>query len=153
MSRWSSMQRNAFFTAATARRAWVLLVALSLLPVIGQPAQAQLPAPAVTANTPAAQLANAGQFDQLLASLKESGQPNPRVAALISDLERYHEHVQAWTAQRQQSYDKAMTQMVERTGAGHVEAALASAIEAHALATDQPAMLKLQETQIGRAHV
>lgn len=136
--------------SASRRSSLLLMSLLGALLVMAQPATAQLAAPAKpqpAVASPAAQLANAGQFDQLLASLKESGPSNTRVAALISDLERFQAHTQTWGTQRQQAYDKAMTLMVERTGAGHVEAALASAIEAHALASDQPAMLKLPQTQ------
>lgn len=88
-------------------------------------------------------LAASGRFDRILSLLK-SGQPadpNPRVAALIQDLELYEKHRSEHTSQRVDAYKASLEEMVEHMGDGQLEQALAAAIDAHGLAPDPAAML------------
>jgi carboxyl-terminal processing protease len=127
----------------------LLLAGAVLLPMASDQAQAQVAAPAQAA--PAnpmdlSSLASAARFEQVLATLKAAPATDARTASFQADVERYQQHQATWNAARQKAYDKALSKMVERTKAGLVDPALASAIEAHSLATEPRAMLTDERT-------
>jgi len=88
-------------------------------------------------------LAEAGEFDRLLALLKSdsrSEQDGP-VASLVKDLEQYKQHAATRAAQQQEAYEKALDSMAQHAKEDQLEKALASAIDAHDLAVDPETML------------
>ena len=127
----------------------LILVGVALLPVTSAQAQATAVAPAKNATagpTDLSSLASAARFEQVLATLKAMPAGDARTASYQADVERYQQHQVTWKAARQKAYDKALSKMVERTKAGLVDPALASAIEAHSLAPDPRAMLADERT-------
>jgi hypothetical protein len=112
-------------------------------------AQATAVAPAKNATagpTDLSSLASTARFEQVLATLKAMPAGDARTASYQADVERYQQHQVTWKAARQKAYDKALSKMVERTKAGLVDPALASAIEAHSLAPDPRGMLADERT-------
>ncbi len=89
------------------------------------------------------QLAEAGQFDQVLTSLKSASHrtDDPQVRALIDDLRRYRRHRGGQADLRHEACEQALEDMAKSADEGNLNKALIHAVEAHSLATDPPAVL------------
>ena len=95
------------------------------------------------------QLAENGQFDRVLAVLQSDphSAQDGRIASLIEDLERYKQNAARRDAERQEAYEEAFKTMAEFAEKNQLEKALASAIDAHDLATEPDAMLEDPQIQ------
>ena len=99
-------------------------------------------APAAAESVSLAHLAQQGEFEQLLTSLK--GEPqvasDPLGASLISNLQGFCAHRADTLQQRQEAYESAMTELDEQAAKEELDEALVKALEAHNLAVDPVAM-------------
>jgi carboxyl-terminal processing protease len=88
-------------------------------------------------------LALQGDFEQVLERLRETPEALEGHAAgtLLSDLERFSRNEQQREQERQENYNDAMQQVAERLENGRLDEAMVSAIEAHSIAADPPAVL------------
>ncbi len=99
------------------------------------------PAAAVTADA-LMESANAGRFDEVAKSLStEVRAEDPRVTALLGQIESFQTHRQRDLETRAEAYRKTIDEMVENAGKDDLYEALVSAIKAHDLAIDPAAML------------
>lgn len=94
-------------------------------------------------------LAEQGRFDQVLTTLQSQASvpPDPRLASLQSDLERYQQHEAERATKRQLAYHEALQKMAEKLQQEDYEEALLQAIDAHGLAADPALMLADPITQ------
>jgi carboxyl-terminal processing protease len=85
-----------------------------------------------------AQLAQQGKFDDVLATLTHDAgrQMDPRLASLVSDLQRYHQHETDQNHKRQEANRTALDAVQKHIQEGKTQDALISAIEASNLADD-----------------
>ncbi|MBI1338577.1 MAG: PDZ domain-containing protein [Phycisphaera sp.] len=125
------------------RRSPVLTVILALAALCVTHAQALRADDAVLTDQTAPQLAQKGEFDELLKRVSsEAGPDSPRYVALLTkDLERYLDHHAQQTAKRRESYDKALADLDKHLAEERIDDALLDAIEAYGLADDAKAFL------------
>lgn len=88
-------------------------------------------------------LAEHGQFDELLAHLKDepTGPRHDAVASLIGDLERYQRNDAQRTQQRHEAFDEAVAELEDHIQEEDIEKALIASVKSHGLADDPEALL------------
>ncbi len=98
-------------------------------------------APAVAINLD--NLAELGQFDELLEQLKTTGaaEDDDAVQSLVSDLERYQRNHAKRTQQKREAFDKATAELEEHIDSDDLEKALIAAVRSHGLAEESQAFL------------
>ena len=88
------------------------------------------------------ELGETGRFDDLFTWLKNNALvDDAAVSDILADLERYQAHAEGWALQRTLAFNYQCGEMVALAKAGHVEDALAFAIEAHGVALDRDTFL------------
>lgn len=90
-----------------------------------------------------ADLAEQGQFNELLQALEGGANPaQGEVGRLVDGLQRYEGHLAARTAAREAAFAEAMAEARERIDEGKLQDALIKVIEAHDLADDPAAFIR-----------
>ncbi len=105
-------------------------------------------APADDALPSISQLAETGQFDQVLAKLQSGAgfdASDPRIARLTRDIERLEKHKAQHNADRQAAFDAALAKALELAKADKLDEAMNSLLEASTLTDDRSALVKTPE--------
>ncbi|MFW6033328.1 MAG: S41 family peptidase, partial [Phycisphaeraceae bacterium] len=97
--------------------------------------------------TPLPQLAETGQFRELLQRLRSDYGEQGGLDTLIAEIERYQSHQAERLEKRQTEYDEALAEAAERTADERFEEALVSAIEARTLAADPDDLLSEESVE------